>query len=159
MIGKRSRSKRTMRRRGATVVEMAVVSPILITLLFGVIEFGWAFMVRQMVTNAAREGARVAAIQTVVNDGTIRDAVRGSLTTINGLTVADSDITITHWCFESDGTPNFSETVQVTITYSDISLLGSYFSWISFNDLVGMASMRKEGVNENSTAPGSGVCS
>jgi Flp pilus assembly protein TadG len=138
---------------------MAVISPILITLLFGVIEFGWAFMVRQMVTNASREGARVAAIQTVVDDSAIRTAVRNSLASINGLTVADSSITITHWCFEAGGDPNFSETVQVSIPYSDISLLSGYFSWITFKPLSGMASMRKEGVNENSTAPGSGLCS
>lgn len=137
---------------------MAVISPILITLIFGVIEFGWAFMVRQMLTNAAREGARVAAIQTVVNDTDIRDAVTNSMSSINGLTLASDDIVITHWCFESDGTPNFSETVEVTIPYEDISLLGDYFSWIDFNDLVGVASMRKEGVTESSTPPGSGVC-
>ena len=145
-------------RRGASVVEMAVVSPILITLIFGVIEFGWAFMVRQMLTNAAREGARVAAIQTVVDDSDIRDAVINSMSSINGLTITSDDIAITHWCFESDGTPNFSETVEVTIPYEDISLLGDYFSWINFNDLVGVASMRKEGVTESSTPPGSGVC-
>ena len=34
------------KRRGAAVVEMAVVTPLLLTLLFGVIEFGWVFMVK-----------------------------------------------------------------------------------------------------------------
>ena len=127
---------RSARRRAAAVVEFAVVSPILITLVFGIIEFGYAFMVRQMVTNAAREGAREAAVQTTVNHADINVAVQDSLVAITNLTVPDSAIDITHWCKDAFGTADFTETVQVTIPYSDISLLGDYFSWISFSDIV-----------------------
>lgn len=147
------------RRRGASVVEMAVVSPILVMLVFGIIEFGWAFMVRQMVTNSAREGARVAAVQAVVDDVEIRDTVKDALSSIPNLVVSDGDIGISHWCFNDDGSADFSETVTVTIAYEDISLIGNFFSWIEFNDIVGSSSMRKEGVTEDSTPPGSGVCS
>jgi len=146
------------KRRGAAVVEMAVISPILITLIFGVIEFGWAFMVRQMVTNGAREGARTAAIQTVADDAEIRQAVIDALASVPNLEVLDEDIEITHWCLEGDGSANFAETVTITVEYSDISLLGDYFSWIDFNDLVGTSSMRKEGVTADSTPPGDGYC-
>ena len=62
--------------RGAAVVEMAVVTPLLLTLLFGVIEFGNSVMFRQILTNAAREGARTSAIQSTANDSAIRTAVR-----------------------------------------------------------------------------------
>ncbi len=147
--------RKSTRRRGASVVEMAVISPILITLVFGIIEFGWAFMVRQMLTNAAREGARVSAIQPFPdgeNDSEVRSSVTDALAGINGLSVPDSAIEITRWCENGDGTRDYTETVKVTIPYTDISLLGNYFSWISFNDLVGLASMRKEGVSDQTPA-------
>ena len=112
------------RRRGGAVVEMAVVSPLLLTLVFGVIEFGNAFMVRQMLTNAAREGARVAAIQTVVDEVEIRDAVRDAMAALGGIEIEDEDIEITHWCKEADGTPDFTETVQITVEYDQIDIFG-----------------------------------
>ncbi len=51
-----------MSRTGATTVELALVAPLLIFLLFGIIEFG--LMVKDVVglNQAAREGARVAAV-------------------------------------------------------------------------------------------------
>ena len=52
--------------RAAAVVEFAVVLPLLLTILFGIIEYGWVFMVRQTLQAAAREGARLAVLQTSV---------------------------------------------------------------------------------------------
>ncbi len=49
-------------RRGAAVVEFAVVAPVFFLLVFGMIEFGRAIMVQQILTNASREGARVAVL-------------------------------------------------------------------------------------------------
>lgn len=144
------------RRRAAAIVEMAVVSPLLLTMIFGVIEFGNAFMVRQMLTNAAREGARVAAIQTDVEDDEIRAAVKGAMAALGGITIADSAIDITHWCKDADGDPNFTETVQVTLQYDQIDIFGTFFG--QFSDLVAVSSMRKEGVTEDSDPPGSGLC-
>ena len=42
-------------RRGAALVEMALVLPIFFGVVLGIVEFGRAMMVSQMVTNAARE--------------------------------------------------------------------------------------------------------
>lgn len=50
--------------RGAGLVEFALVLPVLIIILFGVIEFGIAFNRAQAVEAAAREGARLASIST-----------------------------------------------------------------------------------------------
>jgi Flp pilus assembly protein TadG len=47
-------------RQGAAAVETALVLPLFFLIVFGVIEFGRAFMVAQLLTNAAREGARSA---------------------------------------------------------------------------------------------------
>ena len=52
------------RARAAAIVEFAVVSPLLLTILFGIIEYGYIFLVRQTLQNAAREGARIAVLQT-----------------------------------------------------------------------------------------------
>lgn len=49
---------RSGQRRGVAAVEMAIVLPILLLALVGIIEFGRAVMVQQIITNAAREGAR-----------------------------------------------------------------------------------------------------
>ncbi len=47
-----------MNRKGSAVLEMALILPILLTLLFGIIEFSRVLSVKQVITNAAREGAR-----------------------------------------------------------------------------------------------------
>ena len=49
-------------RQGAAVVEFAVVAPVFVLLVFGMIEFGRAVMVQQVLVNASREGARQAVL-------------------------------------------------------------------------------------------------
>ncbi len=49
------------RRRGAATVEFAVVIPVLLTFILGIVEIGRLVMVAQVNTNAAREAARYAA--------------------------------------------------------------------------------------------------
>ena len=48
--------------RGTSVVEMAIVLPLLLTLIFGIGEFGLMFTQWQTLTNAAREGARIGVV-------------------------------------------------------------------------------------------------
>jgi len=45
--------------RGQAMVEMALVLPIFLFFIFGIIEMGRAWSVKQVMTNAAREGARI----------------------------------------------------------------------------------------------------
>ena len=47
---------------GQSMVEMALVLPILLLLVGGIMDFGWLFYNQLALTNAAREGARYAAI-------------------------------------------------------------------------------------------------
>lgn len=49
--------------RGAAVVEFALVVPILLVLLLGIVEFSRAFHAQATLSSAAREGARVMAVQ------------------------------------------------------------------------------------------------
>lgn len=67
--------------KGAAMVEFAIVLPLLLVLVFGIIEFGLLLYNQQVITNASREGARygivsrtprrtVGEIQGVVNNYT-----------------------------------------------------------------------------------------
>jgi Flp pilus assembly protein TadG len=49
--------------RGSAFLETAVVLPIVLMICVGVYEFGRAYQTWQVLTNAAREGARVAAVR------------------------------------------------------------------------------------------------
>jgi Flp pilus assembly protein TadG len=48
--------------QGVALMEMALTLPILLLISVGILEFGRAFQTWQIVTNAAREGARVAVL-------------------------------------------------------------------------------------------------
>lgn len=48
--------------RGAELIEFALVFPLLLLVVLGIIDFGFLFHRYQVVTNAAREGARVAVL-------------------------------------------------------------------------------------------------
>lgn len=54
--------RRGVIRRGAVMAEFAIIFPILFLAIVGIIEFGRAMMIQQILTNAAREGARRAVV-------------------------------------------------------------------------------------------------
>jgi Flp pilus assembly protein TadG len=135
-----ARVRGSNRARAGAVVEFAVVLPLLLTVLFGIIEYGWVFMVRQTLQNAAREGCRVAVLSTTTEPYTnVTDRVAAVMasTGVSGYTVTMSHAT--------DGNP--VEIVTVSVPYCDVSLLGGFFGTACY-DLTGTCSMRKEGVGD-----------
>ena len=86
--------------RGAAAVEMALVLPVLILLIGGIIDYGRYFFTEIQLTNAAREGARAGI---VLSDPVIRATAAGSATpgwqtptyTGNCLTSPSGDIEVT----------------------------------------------------------------
>ena len=54
--------RRVRSERGAELIEFALTLPLLLLLVLGIIEFGFLFQEYEVVTNAAREGARLAAL-------------------------------------------------------------------------------------------------
>ncbi len=52
------------REKGASAVELAIVLPLFLLLVFGTMEAGWLFSQQVEVRNAAREGARMAVVDT-----------------------------------------------------------------------------------------------
>ena len=77
-------------RRGTATVEFAVVAPLFFLLLFGIIEFGRMVMVQQVLTNASREGARVAVLNgattpqvtAIVQDYLSKSSIEGAIVTV-----------------------------------------------------------------------------
>lgn len=124
--GRSARAPRGVRRsvrpdrRGATVVEFAVVAPLLFLLIFAALEFGRVVMVQQIITNAAREGARRGILeQTTVSE--VKTTVIDYLAdcSITGATVSVSP--------DDLGKAGFGDpvTVTVTVSYDQISWLPS----------------------------------
>jgi Flp pilus assembly protein TadG len=78
--------RRRDRERGQTIVEFAVVLPILAVLLFGILQFGIAFNNYLALTDAARAGARVAAVSRNASNpvAAATTALRSAATDLNG---------------------------------------------------------------------------
>jgi Flp pilus assembly protein TadG len=80
-------------RRGAAVVEFAIVAPVFLLFVFGIIEYGRMVMVQQVLTNATREGARIAVLE-----GSTEDEVRTAVVdycTASRVAVAAADVDVT----------------------------------------------------------------
>lgn len=86
------RTRLIRNQRGAALLETAITLPIILLISVGIFEFGRAFQTWQVLTNAAREGARVAVIGGTTQ-AQIRAAVR-DYAKIGNLTVADNQIAI-----------------------------------------------------------------
>jgi Flp pilus assembly protein TadG len=85
-MGRRSRKCRDRidGERGAAVVEFALVVPILLMLLVGIIEFGRAYSVMVSLQGASREGARALALGKSAGEveATTRDSTNISIDTV-----------------------------------------------------------------------------
>jgi len=124
-------------RRAAAAVEMAIVTPFLLTMLFGIIEYGWIFTVRQTLTQAAREGARLAIVAGVTDED-IEARVSQYLRPL-GITTHHTELT-------RATVAEPTEVVHVTVPYADVTLIGEYFGSTNY-DLGATVSMRSESVN------------
>ena len=58
----RRRPRTPGRERGAELVEFALILPLILVLIMGIFDFGLAFQRYEVVTNAAREGARLGSL-------------------------------------------------------------------------------------------------
>lgn len=55
--------RKNKKEEGQTLVEFALILPILLLLVVGIIDFGWLFMAKITTNNAAREAARLYAVK------------------------------------------------------------------------------------------------
>lgn len=69
------------------MIELALIMPVLLMVMVGIIEFGRAYSYQESIQGAAREGARALALHQSVSDAV--DAGRGSAT-ITGISTGGS---------------------------------------------------------------------
>lgn len=84
--------KRIRNQRGAALLETAITIPIILLVSVSIFEFGRAYQTWQVLTNAAREGARVAVLPDTTDDQ-IRSTVTsymtsGRLTAVGGASIS-----------------------------------------------------------------------
>lgn len=85
--------KRMRSEKGAALIEAAVTVPIILLISVGIFEFGRAYQTQQVLTNAAREGARLAVIEGST-DADVRTRVRDYLAGGGLKTLSDDQIPI-----------------------------------------------------------------
>jgi Flp pilus assembly protein TadG len=85
--------KRMQGEKGAALIEAAVTVPLILLISVGIFEFGRAYQTQQVLTNAAREGARVAVIEGTT-DADVRTRVRDYVTRGGLLTLSDAQIVV-----------------------------------------------------------------
>jgi Flp pilus assembly protein TadG len=98
---------------GAVAAEFALLLPLLLIILFGIMEFGMIMYGREIVTNAAREGARAGIVQGPPKR-TGGEIISISTNYLTGTGVNPGDVTFTS-AGEGLANPN---TLTVTATYS-----------------------------------------
>ena len=139
-MGGHLRRLSSRRRRGAAAAEFAVVLPVFLLVTFGILEFGRMIMVQQVLTNGAREGARLACI-----DGS---SVTDVETTMNqyftNASIAGVTVSITPDPL-SNASPGSQITVNASVPFSQVSWISS--SWFATNvTLNASCLMRREGI-------------
>ena len=123
---------------GQALVEFAIVLPLLLMILYGVIQFGIVFNNYIQVTSAAREGARKASVsRTLGSSAATTAATDAAVAAAPGLDSSDMGVTVTAssaWAQGSD------VTVQVTYPYA-IDVLGAV---VASGSLTSTTTMRVE---------------
>jgi len=137
-------TRRTRRQRGAATVEFAVLAPVLLLAVFGLIEFGRMIMVKQAVTNAAREGCREAALATTLSTSDVDTVVRNHLKAVVPDYSNTSTLRVT--CDPNSlsgitsGTPI---TVDVAVDFSDVTWLPGGFMNLAGNPVISVEATKK----------------
>ena len=151
--------KRRRGERGAALVEFALAVPLLLVVIAGIVDFGFAFQRYEVITNAAREGARMATLpgytdtavdsyvrQYVQNGLSLSDSAMSTVMPTGSVTVSYADLTVPG---AVSGTMTVS-TATVNVTYQHswlllrpmLSLLNG--SWGTAITLTASSQMRKE---------------
>lgn len=129
--------------RGSAVLDAALVFPILLSLTFGTVEYGYYFYVKHTLQGAAREGARAAITPTAANSD-VTSAVTAAMTAA-GLQSSGYTTTLSP---SNVGSLSAGTSITVTIT-CNWGTVGSGFrplGLIGANKQVrGITVMRKEG--------------
>jgi Flp pilus assembly protein TadG len=125
--------------RGTALIEFTLVLPMLLVLTVAAVDFGRAFFVKNVVSQAAREGVRLRAVTSSADSAMVRDRV---LQVANAANVTVSQLAING--------PDASRQVSVTVTAEFNWIFPGVFNLFGANftnpmSLTGEAVMRNEG--------------
>ena len=125
MFGKSSQTRSRRNRRGNALLDAALVLPILLSLTFGTVEYGYFFFVKHTMQGAAREGCRVGILPTSDNTQ-VRSAIVASLYAAglnSSSSSLDSKFTLTTTPSNLSGVAaGTSVTVQLDCTWGNIGV-------------------------------------
>ncbi len=108
--------KKLLYRKGASAVEFALILPLLMVIVFGIIEFSFILFDKQIITNASREGARagIVAQSHRLTDAQITAVVN---TYISTYLVSFASVKATATTTVVRAGSNFENPLTVTVTY------------------------------------------
>jgi Flp pilus assembly protein TadG len=98
---------------GAAMVEFAIAAGVFVTMLLGILEFGFAAWEKNSVASDAREGARYAVVHGL-KSGRITNATGVSNYVKSKTSLGASNITVTTTWFPTDERPGSTVTVTVS---------------------------------------------
>ncbi len=141
-------AKRSKKDRGAAAVEFALVLPLLLSLLFGIIEFGWAYGQMLDVRHGAREGARLVAVNDFPAGKTADDLTAAQQTNHLVATICDrmdltNDAKISIE-LETVGGVSAGQTVSVTVESPLQTITGWFDPLIGSKELTSTLQVRIE---------------
>ncbi|HUB38783.1 MAG TPA: TadE family type IV pilus minor pilin [Streptosporangiaceae bacterium] len=131
-------SGRKVRDRGTAAVEFALVLPLLLLIVFGIIDLGRALNAQITLTEAAREGARLEAIGD--SAATVDARAQAAAPQLSGMTV-----TITSSCPPGAG-PTANAEVNVSYSFTFITPIGAIASLFGSSGLGGPIALNAQGV-------------
>ena len=111
---------------GQSLVEFAMVLPMFLVLIFTLIDFGRGFFTWMMLTNAAREGARAAAVQS--DSATVDQKIWDSLCSSypSNCSVDTSKMTVVKTNVQ--GARGSEAKVDISYTFSFVTPIGAMLS-------------------------------
>jgi len=126
------------------VVEFAFVLPVFLILVFGIIEFGWAFSQQLDVRHGAREGARLAAVNHGHYDDSDNERDPSTQTTalvdeICSRMDRDGEAKVT-----ISGGGEVGDETEVTVFRELDTLTGFFDGWLGGREIESTVSMRTE---------------
>ena len=120
----RNQNPRSKDRRGAALVEFAVVAPVVFLFIFAFIEFGRMLMVQHSLSDAARDACRVATLATTVSSSDVVNQAHTNLESVipNANSIATVTVTPT-WTTVGDISGGTPIKVTINVDHNRISWL------------------------------------
>jgi Flp pilus assembly protein TadG len=106
------------RQKGATLVEFIIVLPVFLMFMTGILDFSIVLYDKAQLKNASRQGARYGIVHTTPSYATTTAVANYAKTyTTNLISFAPSAPTVSSNVTQSSATPQFGDTLTVTLTY------------------------------------------